>query len=207
MKLGVVVASIGGAGVAAVGGYHYWPSNSVFISIKDALKDSRLISDLPQASLVKQWQEEFKSAKGDIAKDIEELKGVTEDVDGGKKLEAWCSSKMNLDSKKNGDTLKLVKKYCLIRDLSSQLKRTNKSLLDKSQSGEWEAVYKKRQEGKSVRADVGLSDTNWPESKQSEELSTIQKWCEDTSKEDFLASNEKYNKLLKWCTVDGKNLT
>ncbi|AEG73472.1 hypothetical protein MHF_1234 [Mycoplasma haemofelis Ohio2] len=208
MKLGTVAASLGGASAAsaAAGGYYLY-SKDTPVSIREALKDSKLISTLSGEALTKQWQEEFKSAKDDIKRDIRDLKDFTAEDDGGKKLESWCLKQMDLDSKKHDDTLQLVKKYCLVRDLASQLKRNNKSLIGKSQSDAWGAVYEKRKSGKSTRADIGLSGADWPESKQTEELPVIQKWCEDTIKESFLASEDKYNKLLKWCTEDGKTLT
>ncbi|CBY93162.1 hypothetical protein HF1_11540 [Mycoplasma haemofelis str. Langford 1] len=207
MKLGSSLL-LGGASAtsAAAGGYYFLSSKGAII--KEELKSFKLISNLDASAQVKQWQEEFKSDQESIKKAIPTLKDVSTPEDGGKKLGEWCSSQMDLDSKKHSDTFELVKKYCLIRDLSSQLKRNNKSVLGKGQDSEWKAVYQQRKSKKSTRADVGITDTNWPTNndKDAEELLVIQAWCEKTEKEDFLASdnNSKYDKLLKWCTVDGK---
>ncbi|AEG73476.1 hypothetical protein MHF_1238 [Mycoplasma haemofelis Ohio2] len=211
MKLGTVAASLGGASAAsaaAVGGYHYILKKDTSISIRDALKESKLISSLPSESLVKQWQEEFKSDQENIKNSISILKDASTPEEGGRRLGEWCSSQMDLDSKEHSSIFELVKKYCLVRDLSSQLKRNKKSVLGKDQESEWKAVYQQRKTQQSTRADVGITDATWPSNndKDAEELLVIQAWCEKTEKEEFLASdnNSKYDKLLKWCTVDGK---
>ncbi|CBY93151.1 hypothetical protein HF1_11430 [Mycoplasma haemofelis str. Langford 1] len=209
MKLGTAAASIGGASAAsaaAVGGYHYLSQKETVISIREALKDAKLISTLTGDALTKQWVTEFKSAQNDIKEKIQELKSVTSEEDGGKKLESWCLKQMDLDSKKHSETLELVKKYCLIRDLASQLSRNKKVLLGKSQQSEWSALYKKHKGSSATRADVGLTGETWSENKENDELPVIQNWCEGTSKQDFLASDNdtKYNKLIKWCTADGQ---
>ncbi|CBY93163.1 hypothetical protein HF1_11550 [Mycoplasma haemofelis str. Langford 1] len=207
MKLGTVAASLGGASaasVAAAGGYHYLSSKNAIVSIKESLKGSRLISDLPSSSLTKQWQEEFKSAKEDISRDIEDLKGVTEEVDGGKKLESWCSRQMDLDSAKNADVLALVKKYCLVRSVSSQLSRNKKTLLGSGdeEKSKWQATYKKREERKTDRKDMGLQDA-WNGKQEDKDLPKIKEWCSNHQDNDFIATEDLYTKLLKWCTVEG----
>nr|WP_014272836.1 hypothetical protein [Mycoplasma haemocanis] len=213
MKIGVVIASIGGAsavGVAAVGGYHYLSHKENSVSIRSSLKDFKLISTLTGEALTKQWVAEFKSATNDIKEKIEELKNVTDEAEGGRKLASWCSKQMDLDSRKYPETFELVKKYCLVRDLSSQLKRNNKSVLDRKQDSDWKDVFQKRKTQKSTRSDVGIKDATWPTGNEKDDvdLLMIQTWCENTEKEEFLASdnNSKYDKLLKWCTADGKTL-
>ncbi|AEG73474.1 hypothetical protein MHF_1236 [Mycoplasma haemofelis Ohio2] len=111
---------------------------------------------------------------------------------------------MELDSKKNQESLKLVEKYCLIRDLASQLSRKGKTLLTSSSlATDWNNTYTKRKNKSTARADVGLDGANWDNTQQETDLKKIKEWCEGTSKQDFLASEDKYEKLHKWCTKDG----
>ncbi|AEW45764.1 hypothetical protein MHC_04540 [Mycoplasma haemocanis str. Illinois] len=204
MKLGIAVSLIGGA--SAAGGYYYLSHKEIPVSIRSSLKDFKLISTLTGDSLTKQWVAEFKSAKDDIKSEIEELKDVAGDDEGGRKLESWCSKQMDLEAKKYPETFELVKKYCLIRDLSSQISRNKKTLLRPDQSSEWTSLYQKKKSGTATRADVGLGGTTWEADKEKDELPTIQNWCNKTSRESFLASDNdsKYNKLIEWCTSSGQ---
>ncbi|CBY93153.1 hypothetical protein HF1_11450 [Mycoplasma haemofelis str. Langford 1] len=191
--------ALGGAGAAsasAAGGYYAFSSKVV--TIGEALKNKRFIP----TDNSNQWTEEFKSDKENIQKSIGDLKDAT-DSNGGSKLKDWCQKQLKLDAKKNPQSLELVGKYCLIRDLDSQLSRNKKTLLTGDASG-WAETYKKRKDKKTDRAAIGLSG-QWVENQQEADLVKIKEWCSDTSKQDFLASdnNDKYTKLLKWCTKEG----
>ncbi|CBY93147.1 hypothetical protein HF1_11390 [Mycoplasma haemofelis str. Langford 1] len=191
--------ALGGAGAAsasAAGGYYAFSSKG--ITIKEALKDEQFIPEGDTA----QWGEEFKSDKENIKAAIKELSGV-DDNDGGIKLRDWCKQKMTLASEKNPQSLELVRKYCLIRDLASQLLRTGKNLLTEgSLESDWKATYTKRKSKANTRGDIGLAGDSWNET---EDLVFIKSWCGTHSEEAFLASdnNSKYTKLLKWCTKEG----
>ncbi|AEG73468.1 hypothetical protein MHF_1230 [Mycoplasma haemofelis Ohio2] len=192
--------ALGGAGAAsasAAGGYYAFSSKGV--TIGEELKNKRFISTDNSA----QWTEEFKSDKENIQKSIEDLKDAT-DSNGGSKLKDWCQKQLKLDAKKNPQSLELVGKYCLIRDLASQLFRNKKTLLA-SGASEWAATYQKRKTKTTDRAAIGLSG-QWVENQQEADLVKIKEWCLDTSKQDFLASDNdtKYNKLIKWCTAAGQ---
>ncbi|AEW45760.1 hypothetical protein MHC_04520 [Mycoplasma haemocanis str. Illinois] len=190
---------LGGTGIAsasAVGGYYVFRPKA--ITIKQALKHKKFILE----SDIRQWEEEFKSDKENIKSEIKELNGV-DDKDGPTQLKSWCKQQMNLDLEKNPQSLELVKKYCLIRDLASQLLRTGKNLLTGSSSEEdWKSTYTKRKAKTNTRGDIGLTGSEW---KETEDLEFIKSWCGIHSKEDFLASdnNSKYTQLLKWCTKEG----
>ncbi|CBY93165.1 hypothetical protein HF1_11570 [Mycoplasma haemofelis str. Langford 1] len=201
MKLGSP-AFLGGASAAgisaAAGGYYVMNSHGT--TIKEQLKDRKFIPSSDDAL----WTEEFKSDSANMKISIEALKDAT-DFDGGSKLKSWCESQMELDSKKNSKSLELVEKYCLIRDLSSQLSRQNKTLLVGSDSKEaWNATYSKRKTKTSTRADVGLQGTNWTEDT---DLPIIKSWCDENSKKEFSVSSQKdiYPKLVSWCTKEAAN--
>ncbi|AEW45772.1 hypothetical protein MHC_04580 [Mycoplasma haemocanis str. Illinois] len=197
----VTVLLLGGASAtgvaAAAGGYYVLTSKNP--TIKERFKNRKFIP----AEDSKQWTEEFKSDSANIKASIEALKNAT-DENGGSKLKDWCESQMELDSVKNPNSLELAGKYCLIRDLASQLSRTGKTLLTNSGSDtEWKNTYDKRKNKTTTRSDVGLIGDNWDNTKQEEDLPKIKEWCEGISKEDFLASETKYDKLHKWCTKEG----
>ncbi|CBY93144.1 hypothetical protein HF1_11360 [Mycoplasma haemofelis str. Langford 1] len=207
MKLGNAVllggASVTGASAAAGGYYALKPKG---ITIKEELQNRRFISESDTA----QWDEEFKSDKENIKAVIKELSGV-DDKDGGIKLRDWCSKQMILEARKYSESLELVRKYCLIRDLASQLLRKGKTLLTSDSSSEdWSNTYKYRKSKSTSRADVGLND-QWasdPNTQETKDLEIIKAWCLKTSGEEFLASDKdaKYDKLHKWCTKEGKSV-
>ncbi|AEG73553.1 hypothetical protein MHF_1317 [Mycoplasma haemofelis Ohio2] len=202
MKLGLAAASIGGASavsVAAAGGYHFFSSRNE--SIQEALKNVRLISSLTGDALIKQWQEEFESDK----KDIKPLIGFTSDdkEGGGRALAKWCNDQMSLDSVKHPEGLKNVKSYCLIRTVSSHLSRHNKTLLNESNVTEWQATYNQRKTKKTPKADIGMENDDWSADNYTKELPTVKTWCSTNSVKDFLASEDLYTRVLKWCTKEG----
>ncbi|AEW45792.1 hypothetical protein MHC_04680 [Mycoplasma haemocanis str. Illinois] len=189
---------LGGAsatGAAVAGGYYF--VNSKGSTIKDELKDRTFISSTDIA----QWDEEFKSDSKKIKESIKELADAT-DSNGGIKLKNWCESQMELDAKKHPKSLELVGKYCLIRDLSSQISRKGKTLLgNNSPESEWKATYSKRQQKQTSRSEVNLSGSSWAETT---DLPLIKQWCDDIGKKEFLASNKGdfYSKLESWCTKE-----
>ncbi|AEW45776.1 hypothetical protein MHC_04600 [Mycoplasma haemocanis str. Illinois] len=198
MKVGLP-ALLGGTSAVgisvAAGGYYVM--NSHGLTIKERLKGKKFIPSSDSAL----WTEEFKSDSANIKSSIPDLKDAT-DTNGGEKLKSWCESQMELDSKKNPKSLELVEKYCLVRDLSSQLSRQNKTLLSGNGSqAEWTATYNKRKTKTSTRTDVGLQGTNWDEST---DLPTIKSWCDENSKKEFSTSTQKdiYPKLVSWCTKE-----
>ncbi|AEW45766.1 hypothetical protein MHC_04550 [Mycoplasma haemocanis str. Illinois] len=191
---------LGGAGVtcaSAAGGYYVFSSKE--LTIEEEFSNRRFIP-LDNGD---QWIEEFKSDKENIKKSIGELKDAT-DENGGTQLRDWCQRQMKLNAKKNLKSFELVGKYCLIRDLASQLSRNKKTLLtDTSLASDWTSTYQKRKDKNTDRAGVGLSE-QWTNAQQDADLTKIKGWCSDTSKGDFLASDkEKYTNLLKWCTKEG----
>ncbi|CBY93181.1 hypothetical protein HF1_11730 [Mycoplasma haemofelis str. Langford 1] len=198
MKLGTSLL-LGGASAtgaaAAAGGYYVLSSKEP--TIKEELKSKKFIPFSDSS----QWDEEFKSDSTNIKASIKALEGAT-DNNGGSKLKEWCESQMELDAKKHSKSLELVSKYCLIRDLASQLSRKGKTLLSSNSSeSEWKATYSKRQNKSTSRAEVNLTGSAWTETT---DLPLIRKWCEDNSKKDFLASNKNdiYSKLENWCTKE-----
>ncbi|AEW45778.2 hypothetical protein MHC_04610 [Mycoplasma haemocanis str. Illinois] len=204
-----LLTALGAAGSLSVGVYltrdHWMPQHEQKVkSIEEALKGRRLISSLPENSLTKQWEAEFESASNEIKNLLgnNSLNAQT----GGVELSKWCSSKMSLNVDENMDVFKNVEKYCLIRSISSQLARKQKTLLKEEQADEWKSTYKKRQDTTSKRADVGLSGDNWTEN---DDLSKVKAWCTSNSEQEFLASQEgtdsMYSKVLKWCTKEGAN--
>ncbi|CBY93240.1 hypothetical protein HF1_12320 [Mycoplasma haemofelis str. Langford 1] len=196
---------LGGAAAtsaAAFGGYHYLSSKET--PIREVLKGSKLISDLPASVRAEQWGLELESDLENIKKSIPELKVISGKEDGIQKLSAWCSKSMELDSQKNEEVLSLAKKYCLIRNIESQLSRKGLTLL--GEDGEkWKATYNARKGSqKSKRSDVGLKG-EWKDSNEEQDLATIKSWCASTREKDFLASDKEdlYVKSVMWCTEEG----
>ncbi|AEW45785.1 hypothetical protein MHC_04645 [Mycoplasma haemocanis str. Illinois] len=204
-----LIASISG-GTLATGAYltrdHWMPlKEKEFKSISDALKGRTLISSLKGDALTKQWEAEFESDKDAI----KELLGdsTLEKQQGGVKLSEWCASKMSLDVNENQSVFKNVEKYCLIRNVASQLIRNKKTLLGAGQDTDWKSTYDKRKNTSAKREDIGLTDSNWNGKTETEDLPKVKSWCASNSGGDFLASqegeNSLYTKVLKWCTKEG----
>ncbi|AEG73547.1 hypothetical protein MHF_1311 [Mycoplasma haemofelis Ohio2] len=198
-----VSLALGGASVAgttALGGYYYLSSDNA--SIQTSLKGYRLISNLSREARAKQWEEELESDFSQISKDIPDLKGVSDKAAGGKKLEAWCSKQMSLNSKENSETLALVKKYCLVRSISNQLSRKGISLLGDDE-GQWKSTYGKRKSESSSRSDVNL-EGEWQSATEEKDLPVIKSWCSSNRERDFIAadSSNLYQRVLLWCTAD-----
>ncbi|AEW45829.1 hypothetical protein MHC_04865 [Mycoplasma haemocanis str. Illinois] len=201
----VFLGSVGGISAGAYLTQGYWMPSKKFKSIKDSLEEKKFISStLSGNSLIKQWEEEFESDKAAIEALLKV--GSLDKVAGGVALSKWCADQMTLDSEKNKGILENVKKYCLIRDISSQLKRKSKLLLDSSHTSEWKTTYDKRKSASEKRSDVGLTDENtWNEG---DDLSKIKEWCSRNSEQEFLVSeqgtSDLYTKVLKWCTKEGE---
>ncbi|AEW45782.1 hypothetical protein MHC_04630 [Mycoplasma haemocanis str. Illinois] len=210
MNLVKLVVIAGSGGTLATGAYltrdRWIPSKAQKAkNIEDSLKGRKLISSI--ANPKKQWEAEFESAE----QEIKSLLGDTSlnKENGGVKLSEWCDSKMSLDVDKNLDVLKNVEKYCLIRNISSQLSRKGKSLLKVDSEDGWSSTYQKRKGDSSNRGDVALTNTaNWDGANETNDIKEVKKWCSENSDKEFLASeseaNSLYTKVLKWCTKEGE---
>ncbi|OAL09801.1 hypothetical protein A6V39_05080 [Candidatus Mycoplasma haematobovis] len=147
-----------------------------------------------------QWEAEFKS--DEVA--IKEKLGSNADATA---LRQWCESKYGSPSTSVKD-LENVKKWCGIRDISSQLVRKNRKLLI-GQTGsdvdsKWTKTIEKRKTSNSVRSKLGL-EGEWSAAKN-DDKDNIKRWCSDKSKEDFLVGEETYKLVEAWCTEQGATI-
>ncbi|AEW45249.1 hypothetical protein MHC_01915 [Mycoplasma haemocanis str. Illinois] len=210
-KLGM--AGLGGA-AATTGAYvgvSYLKKSKT--SVAEHLQESgyKLISSISNIEHIKlQWREEFKSDK----EKIKVLIGFSQgnDEEGGKALEAWCSSNLKKDYLEGSKELEGVKSYCVLRTIENQLSRDNgKKILtdDTSDNSKWENTYNKRKETTSLspRSQVGLTG-EWAQHSNSKDadLAVIKSWCKTQSKVHFLAYQQTYTHVNNWCTEGGKDV-
>ncbi|AEW45213.1 hypothetical protein MHC_01735 [Mycoplasma haemocanis str. Illinois] len=208
-KGAIATSSLGTIVTGAYIGSSYLSKKS---TISDHLTHSnyQLISSISNKDHSRlQWEAEFESDKDKI----KGLIGFTEDdkKKGGEALERWCSSKLKESYSEEHKDLERIKSYCVIRDISSQLKRKGKSVLSDS-DGKWTQTYNKRKSTpkRSPRSQIAGLTGEWNASgvshSEGDDLAKIKEWCKLTSQSSFRAYETTYDQVYNWCTEDGTSV-
>ncbi|AEG72721.1 hypothetical protein MHF_0445 [Mycoplasma haemofelis Ohio2] len=209
-KGAIAASSLGTVTTGAYVGSIYLSDNP---TISDHLTKSnyKLISSISNKDHSQlQWETEFESDKDKI----KTLIGFAEEdkKKGGEALEKWCSSKLKESYSEDHKDLEGIKSYCVIRDISSQLKRKGKSVLADS-DGKWTQTYNKRKDTpkRSPRSQIAELTGEWNSGSgssptETEDLIKIKKWCKSKSQAYFYAHEQIYDQVYNWCTEDGANV-
>ncbi|CBY92445.1 hypothetical protein HF1_04370 [Mycoplasma haemofelis str. Langford 1] len=203
-KGAIAAATAGTAATGAYVGSTYLSGTSIANQlVKDKYTPISSISNAEHSR--QQWAAKFES---DV-QNIKTLIGFSGDdkVQGGEALEKWCSSKLKENYSETHPSLAGIKKYCVIRNIESQLARQQASILADSDTDKWTATYNKR---KSTTKRSPLSQvtglTGSGSSQPNDDLTKIKNWCNSKAKDSFYAYEDTYDRVYNWCTEKGASV-